>query len=256
MKNKDQKKKKMKSVNRRGIVLIAVLAMLILLVNIISFSYSWFQPRAVDGRGVKFDEVTRLRSEDCTFETYKGHVVTAQDKLDDEGKETKLYGDYFIDQIKYEPEALEDLVLNSAPDAQTDDSVTKVTIPKAIGSGDGRVNGRVYFRTNIQNNSTEYPSVVSLYAHSMPAGLMVACTSPSNTVRFVGDSAKSDYYIIRNAYVKVKNESDVDGPGLLSVEWFIENTTDDPIDVKITATCHTENGKKMIDDPGLYLMYN
>lgn len=227
------KEKKLLLYGRRGIVVVSVLAVLILLVNIITLSYSWFEPETVDGKGLKLNDATRLRSEDCSFETFIGEV---NDTFSD---------GHYIDQVLFEDDPLQDQLVANA-------SQTKVTVP----AKNGDTPGIVYFRTEIQNNSELYPSVVSLYAHSMPANLTVACTSPSNTVRMVGSTSKSDYYIVRNAFIKTKDLNDADGPGLLPVEWFLQNDTNSAIEIQITATYHMSGDTKIIDTPGLYLMYN
>ena len=69
--------------------------------------------------------------------------------------------------------------------------------------------------------------------------MMLAVTFPSNTVRSTGSSAATDFYIIRNAYVKKNVATDADGPGLLEVEWFVKSTSN-------TSLNFTK----------LYLMYN
>lgn len=219
MSKKNNKKAKAKAaITRKGVMLIALLAAMILVVSIVTFSYSWFEPQTVTGKGLSFNEDTRLRSEDCSFETHKGEVVTSTMKTND----PDTYKGYFIDQVRYF------------------DAVETGSVPIPA-------NSRVYFKTDITNGigafsrtNGEYPSIVSLYITTMPGNLTVACTYPSNSVRFVS-STQYDYYIIRNAYVKVKDDEDVDGPGLLEVEWFVENNTG-------TASSINLNN--------LYLMYN
>ncbi|MBQ6337395.1 MAG: hypothetical protein IJI50_09205 [Ruminococcus sp.] len=172
---------------------------------------------------MKLEDVSRLRSEDCSFQTFSGERVTAQNLEDDRllSDDQKQFKGYYIDQIKYSKTALTGTSLS-------------VEIPAD--------NGRKYFKTEIQNNSKLYSSVVSLYIDSITPDLIVSCTSPSNTVRKVsGSSEIHDYYIVRNAYVKIKDDNDVDGSGILTVEWYIENTTDSDITVDLS---------------GLYLMYN
>lgn len=209
--SRPKKKKKQNRIlsNRHGIMLIALLAVVILMVNLMTFSYSWFTPQVQTGKGIYFTHTTNLRSEDCSFETYQGTVSTSTDN------------GLYIGEVVY----------------NTAQVTGNVSIP---------ANSKVYFRTNIQNNSTQYPSIVSLYIASMPANLTVAVTYPSNSVRSI-TSAQSDYYIIRNAYVKVKDLNDADGPGLLVVDWYVENTTGSPITLHLGTPG---------SDVGLYLMYN
>ena len=120
-----------------------------------------------------------------------------------------------------------------------------------------KVPGRVYFRTNVQNTDTEHPSVISLYHHNFPADLGLGVTYPSNTY-FINDFGYDngnypDCWILRNAYVKVKDIADVDGPGLLQVDWFVENF--DTVNTKsIRVTKQTLGVATPIE--WLYLMYN
>ena len=69
-----------------------------------------------------------------------------------------------------------------------------------------------------------FASNVSLFFENMPANTTMAVTFPSNTVRSTGSSAVTDFYVIRNAYVKKYLSTDADGPGLLEVEWFVKST--------------------------------
>ena len=224
MSKKNNKKAKAKAaITRKGVILVALLAAMILVVSIVTFSYSWFEPQTVSGKGLSFQEDSRLRSEDCSFVTHQGEVVTAAMKTSD----PDTYKTYFIDQVRY-----------------FDATVTgSVSVPAKVGD----TPGRVYFKTDITNGigsfshtDGQYPSIVSLYISTMPGNLTVACTYPSNSVRFVS-SQQYDYYIIRNAYVKVRDDEDVDGPGLLEVEWFVENNTNSAIPINLN---------------NLYLMYN
>lgn len=235
MPKKDRKKKPRQFTNRHGIVLIAALAALILIVNIVAFSYSWFTPGSDSGNSLRMDMNTKVRSENCTFETYRGTVVTEDMYNGTGGYIAADYRGYYIDQVKYDS--------------------TKIANNTAISVD---AHSRVYFRTQIQNHDEQYPSVVSLYHLNMPANLYVAVTYPTNTFHFVGATPYSDYFIIRNAYVKPKDENDVNGPGLLTVEWFVENRTDSAIDIKVTPDTHTDllTENEVIDTVWLYLMYN
>ena len=69
---KSKKKKAMKKaiMNRRGIFLILLLAVLILVLNIITASFSWFQPLTGTHNGMQYQETTGVRSENCTYVTY------------------------------------------------------------------------------------------------------------------------------------------------------------------------------------------
>ena len=214
--SKTAKKKKLdrRQMNtRRGIILIAMLAAMILVVNLIVASYSWFTPTATTGVGLALDTSASIRSEKCTFETYEGVLVTdtnwESSVIINNVSTTYRAAGYFIDQVAYSDSKIE---VND-----------KVIIPCATVVDGETIPGRVYFRTNIQNTDTEHPSVISLYHHQFPDTLGLGVTYPSNTY-FINDFGDyDDCFILRNAYVKKLDEADVDGPGLLQVEWFVEN---------------------------------
>ena len=213
MKSK-KKKQEMMNMNRKGIVLIALLAVVILIVNIITFSFSWFEPLTEENKsGAGFNVNTRLRAEGCTFKTHLGEKATQYVKDQTTGAQT------FRDQITYYPNEL------------TGDDLT-------VDLEDDHI---AYFRTDIVNDDTSYPSVVSLYIASLDTGLIVSCTNPSNTVKKVTAANHTDFFIARNAYVKVNDPKDVDGPGLLMIEWYVENKSGDDV---------------VVDLSQLHLMYN
>ena len=204
MKKKSQKdKRKVFIASRRGIMLIAMVALLVLSINLITSSYSWFTPQNVNGTGMNYAFDGKPRSENCSFKTYRGTKVTSDNRQEGE----------YLDQIRY-----------NANETTGDVSVD--------------VNSVQYFKTEIVNADTTNASNVSLFIKSMPA-CTVAVTYPSNSVRIVSSST-SDYYIIRNAYVKRKDTADVNGPGLLVVEWFVKTGSS-------SATINLNN---------LYLTYN
>ena len=218
-KSKEKSNNKKPIINKRtGVIFVSLLAVIILVINLLTLSYSWYEPQSVTGKGIYFNKNTNLRSENCSFSTYVGTVV-------DDPEEG------FIGEIRYSESA----------------TTGSVSIPACDVVAGETVPGRKYFRTNILNSSREYPSVVSLFLASMPANLTVCVTFPSNSVRAVGSTAKSDYYLIRNAYVKKYETTDADGPGLLQVDWFVENYTNSAISLNI--------GTPSAGD-GLYLMYN
>ena len=49
-----------------------VLAVLIILVSITTVTFSWFTPGSASGIGLKFTADTSVRSQNCSFTTYKG----------------------------------------------------------------------------------------------------------------------------------------------------------------------------------------
>lgn len=203
-----------KRFTRRGVVLISVLAVLILLVNVITASYSWFTPKTVPGSGMQYVKDAYLRSEQCSFSTYEGW------------KRTEYSTGHYKDAIEYNSSA-----------------VTSATIEA------GKTK---YFRTSIINADTNAASDVSVFFASFgqaSCNLTVAVTYPSNTVRKVS-AAETDYYLIRNAYVKVRDDNDVDGPGLLQVDWFVINNGSSAVTIKLGP--ESDGGT----DANMYLMYN
>ncbi len=204
MKKKSQKdKRKVFLASRRGVIMISTIAVLVLLINLITASYSWFTPQNVNGTGLQYTFDGKPRSENCSFKTYKGTKVTDGDRQEGE----------YLGQIRYDAN-------------------------ETTGNVSVAANSVQYFKTEIVNADTQNASDVSLFIKSMPA-CTVAVTYPANSVRIVS-STTSDYYIIRNAYVKRKDTADVNGPGLLVVEWFVKTGSS-------IATINLNN---------LYLTYN
>lgn len=185
-----------KLVTRRGIVLIASLAAMILIVNIITASFSWFTPQ--EGKRMSYDTAYTLRSENCTFTTEVGKYWD----YDVDGH------DHFTGYIDYS---------STYPNA-------------AIPAG-----GTVYYRTIVQNSSEVLnPSNISLYIADFPANCSIGVQEPSNTFRTY-TTAQQDLAIVRNAYVKTYVATDVDGPGRLYIDWFVVNNTTAPKSIDITG---------------------
>lgn len=200
---------------RRGIVLISVLAVVILIVNIITASFSWFTPATATGAGMAYEKKTYNRSEKCEFYTRSGL------------KQTVYEDGLYIDQMNY-----------------GDENVDHINVP---GNG-----GRAYFRTSIENKDENYPSVVSIYFASIgeaSSNLTFAVTYPSNTVVTVS-GAKDDFCLMRNAFVKRKDVNDVDGPGLLQVDWFVINNGSSTYTINLGP--ESDGGTYA----NMYLMYN
>ena len=238
-------KKKRQALRRRGVILVVLLAVMILIVNLIVFSYSWFTPTSTRGVGLSLDMNSSLRSEKCTFSTYQGTLVTggSDGNWETGGASSYRAQGYYIDQVAYSNTPIAENAEIEIPQATTKTENGETVI----------VPGRVYFRTNVQNTDTEHPSVISLYHHKFPAGLGTGVTYPSNTYFINGNTDYDDCFILRNAYVKVKNDADADGPGLLQVDWFVENfDTDSTASIRVTK--QTTGVATPIE--WLYLMYN
>ena len=205
--------KKQNRATRRGVVLIAVLAVVILIVNIVTASFSWFAPNSVNGAGMEYKKTTYNRSEQCTFSTSIGSKLSEPQ----EGM--------YIDQLVY----------------TTD-----------VDHWDIRAGKTAYFRTSIINADKNYPSDVSLYFAvfgESGSNLTIAETSPSNTVRTVSGE-QDDFCLTRNAFVKRHDDNDMDGPGMLQVDWFVTNNGSSDITIKLAPE---SNGGAYAN---MYLMYN
>lgn len=201
-------------VTRRGVVLISALAILILIVNIVTASFSWFTPNSVAGAGMEYKKTTYNRSEQCEFYTRSGM------------KHNDYADGHYIDQMNYADLDLTSVSINPGQTA--------------------------YFRTSIENKDENYPSDVSMYFASFGesgSNLTVAVTYPSNTVRTVS-GVQTDFCLLRNAFVKRKDVNDVDGPGLLQVDWFVINNGSSAVTIKLSPE---SNGGT---DANMYLMYN
>ena len=187
--------------SRKGVILLALIALMVLIINLISASYSWFQPSTVTKKSVGYSYDGKLRSQDCDMTTILGTKAAEADPD----------GGIYKGQIDYNPN------LSSNQHATN-------TISIAAGATQ-------YFKTEIVNRNTENATDISLYIKVMPA-CTVAVTYPSNSVRTVSDS-RNDYYLIRNAYIKKYVPTDVNGPGLLEVEWFVKNTGSSGISINL-----------------------
>ena len=117
---------------KKGVVLISLLAAMILVVSIVTASYSWFTPQIQTGKSINYTAENVIRSENCSFTTYLGTKNTSGEN---------------IGKINYDTE-------------HTVTGVQKVDIT-----------GVIYFKTKIENAS-DYPTDVSLYISSMPASIV------------------------------------------------------------------------------------
>lgn len=73
MSKKDIKNKKpLPRSTRLGLMLIALLAVMILVVSIITASYSWFLPKTQKGTGITYQTDVHFRGEDCTVTQFQG----------------------------------------------------------------------------------------------------------------------------------------------------------------------------------------
>lgn len=201
-------KRKMFVASRRGVIVVALIAVLVLVINLITASYSWFTPQEEAKRGMEYSFDGQMRSENCTMTTYVGNKLISAEG--DSLAEGQYWG-----QIVYGA--------NGASGSQT------VAAGKTL-----------YVKTEIINGDTNNASDISLYISSLPA-CTLAVTYPGNSVRRYS-STQTDCYIVRDAFVKRKDNGDVNGlPGKLEIEWFVTNNGSSNISVNLN---------------NLYLLYN
>lgn len=202
-KGKSKKKKFTLLQSRKGIILITLIALMVLLLNLITASFSWFTPLSESGKSVGYSYQGQLRSQDCTMSTILGTKMSSM--------ENGLY----IDQINYDTT----LASNAIPSN------------KEISVASGATQ---YFKTEIVNNDKENGTDIGLYIKSIP-NCVLAVTYPSNSVRTINsnDPPTYDYYLIRNAFIKKYVATDVNGPGLLEVEWFVKNSGSSAITIDL-----------------------
>ena len=202
-KNEKDKNRKIFISSRRGVIVVALIAVMVLMISLITASYSWFTPQEDKKGSMAYAFDGNVRSENCSMSTFKGTKKAATE--------------YENGQIKYYKNQI---VYNS--------SASTGSVSIAAGATQ-------YFKTEIINADTNYASDISLFIKELPAGNMtLAVTYPGNSVRTVSNSSKTyDYYIVRDAYVKKYVSTDVNGPGKLEVEWFITNNGSGSISVNL-----------------------
>lgn len=155
---------------RNGLKLILLLAALILVVSIVTMSYSWFEPGVRKRTGMEYKADVNVRSESCAI---TGNYVGAPDANDN-------------NKIKYS---------------------TAVSGAQSV-SGDGiKYYRTVIANTDVNptNVSLYISSLPAPNADNSAYGLGVA--SPSNSYHKY-KAAQSDIYIVRNAYIAGKSEGE------------------------------------------------
>ena len=166
----------------RGAKLIALLAILILTVTVVTASYSWFKPSEVESTGITYKSDVSFRSENCSISHYSG-------SKDVNGV----------------------ITYTSLGTLTAGNAVISVTAGTTA-----------YFKTEITNNDATYPTVISLFMEEFPNSAVSASfgvAAPSNSFRTVS-SVQTDFYIIRNAFINKNDRNNEDAS--LSVEWFVK----------------------------------
>ncbi len=165
-----------------------LMTILIVVLSMLTFSFSWFAPGSETGVGLQFSETTSVRSENCKYTTYTG--------------------DNNNGVISYEN------VINAS---------TEVTV-SSQGSGNNATPGFAYFKTVIQNVNDNYDTNISLYLPQFNVDTettaAIGVAVPTNTYKsYKGNN--SDVAIVRNAYIAAYSY-DKDASGSISIEWFVK----------------------------------
>ena len=178
-KNKTAKDKSLS----KGIVLISLLAVVIVVVSIITSSYSWFSPKTVKATGIDYSASVGFRSENCELT----HFVGAKNTTDHPG------------EITYT------------------EAVNSSQTISANTTGYFKTN----VKNNSQSYPTVVSLYISKLPADGSAGtaLGFGVSYPSNSYREY-TSQQSDFYIIRNAYIEKNDGTNSDAE--LVVEWFVK----------------------------------
>ncbi|MEE3492258.1 hypothetical protein [Ruminococcus sp.] len=134
---KKQNKRKKVFTTRNGIVLVALLAVLILLVSVVTLSYSWFEPQSRPGTGMEYRADAAVRSQNCSIKgTYAGTVTNGAityDKTNSLSGTQSVSGDikYFLTEIENADPAPTNisLFIGSLPAASSDYYGLGVAVP-------------------------------------------------------------------------------------------------------------------------------
>ena len=221
--NKRPKSKRRESFDalmaRKGMSIVLILAVLILVVSIVSLSFSWFEPEKIDGRGAEYNAVISMRSEDCSIKTYIGTIMP-----------------YYTESAT---------TANNEPTTIRIDPKGKISYSEGFYGDQGTMGATYtiqpgqwqYFRTDIHNNSN-IATNVSLYLSQFPtqyndanvtnsttfAGVGLGVATPTNNYKLYTApqpvSGAPGVSIIRNIYVGVQDDENT---GTTSIEWFVKN---------------------------------
>ena len=191
---KNQQEVKTMKVNKRGMLLVIVLAVLIVMVSIVNVTYSWFEPLDQNGAGMEFTDEKNIRSENCSFKIYEGTVDST----------TKA--------ITYSDEAMasnKQLVIPNPTD------VNKPT------------DGLKYYRITVTNTDEQNGSNISiLFNCTIKAGTTIGVVSPTNSTHTYTEAVNNKVFLVRNAYITPRDSAKTDS-GTLNIEFFIRYTGDE-----------------------------
>lgn len=180
--------------SRKGTMLFSLLAILLIVVNIIVTSYSWFTPTSQKGVGIKYSTDIEFRSENCSIKQYSG-----------------TYNNGVIEYTE-----LTTSELSKTLKAGTHYFKTEIT------------NNDANYPTIVSLFFNQFPTAWKDDTAFSDLGFGVQ--EPSNNYRKY-NSTQTDFYIIRNAYLE-KNDGHNKGRSL-SVRWFVKVPQDKQITLNL-----------------------
>ena len=207
-----QKSKGIKGIfSKRGYTVTVVLAALILIVSIVTLSYSWYSPLTQPGTSMSYSATVKVRSENCSI--LGTFPANSENALPMSLKTGNLEASYVQTAAEYATVQLASMPQDAPQGAAADSAST------------GQI---FYFRTKIANNDTQ-PTNVSLYLKTAPSlvdgetpgasfsKIGIGVASPSNSYHTY-TSPQTDVCIIRNAFVRGCNDEKYQ---TLYVDWFV-----------------------------------
>lgn len=169
-----------------------IAAVLLLVISLISISYSWFGRDVESGSYLTFKKTVGIKSFSCNIETYIGEPDYTKSIVYDESVEMIFSGqpfDYFINNV---------------------------------------YDDKIYFKTNITNTSTVNSKLSLYFGNISYAGssdefkkLHIGITNPTKNYRNIDDSLGEVNITNCNDYNLVKNIK-VEPGETVEVKWFLD----------------------------------
>ena len=188
-KSSDKKGKTIKTLFRssRATVILSLFAIVLIVVNLVLVSYSWFSPASQKGTGIKYNTSINFRSEKCEMKQYTGtntNGVIEYTPITAGSFERKLSGGQNGTTYYFQTE-----ITNTDQEYPTIVSLFFSSFP-----------------TSWKDN-TEF------------SGLGFGVQEPSNSYHTYNATQSPDFYLIRNAFID-KNDGH-NKEASLSVKWFV-----------------------------------
>ena len=178
--------KKKKITTRKGVMLVSLLAILIVVVSIITASYSWFLPTSTKSTGISYNSSAGFRSESCTVKHYAG---------------TKNATTGVISYSKTE------IATNTQSITRGTKAYYRTEITNT--SSDYTTVFSLFF-SNFPNQTD--PTINAF------GNVSLGISYPSNTFRTLSE-VQTDYPLLRNVYLNANDGTNEDAS--ISVEWFV-----------------------------------